>query len=120
MSLREIVVSACCEDNLAGWLDAIPSFSRGERVAWVLQETGIHVRDIIVSGGVLNWTLDYGLRIDKVTLADAKDFIREHHRHCGPPVGWKYGAAVFNGEDMIGVMTAGRPVLRGTRPPGLY
>ena len=108
--LREVVVSACCDENLEGWLETFRSLSRTERAAWMLQETHIHVRDILVSGDVLTWTLDYGLHLQQVSLADAKNFIREHHRHCEPPIGWKYGAAVFNGGELIGVMTAGRPV----------
>lgn len=108
--LREVVVSACCDENLEGWLESVRSFSRTERAVWMFQETGIHVRDILVSGDVVSWTLDYGLHLEQVSLSNAKEFIREHHRHCEPPIGWKYGAAVFNGGKMIGVVTAGRPV----------
>lgn len=72
--------------------------------------TGIYVRDVIVTDDVLTWTLDYGLRLRPISFAEAKEFIEEHHRHCGPPVGRQYGAAVSNGAEMVGVMTAGRPV----------
>jgi hypothetical protein len=57
----------------------------------------------------LRWTLHYGLEIGEVSFPVAKEFIQEHHRHCDPPQGWKYGAALFNGDDMVAVMTAGRP-----------
>ena len=108
--LRELVLSACCDENLKGWLDSIASASRGERAQWMLRETGIYVRDVIATDDTLTWTLDYGLRLHPISFAEAKEFIEEHHRHCRPPVGWQYGAAVSNGADMVGVMTAGRPV----------
>ena len=66
----------------------------------MFQETGIRVRDILVSGDGLTWTLDYGLHLEPVCLADAKNFIRELHRHCEPPVGWRYGAAVSDGGEV--------------------
>ena len=104
------MLTACCIENLDGWLVTISSWSRRERARWMLQQTGIHVRDVIVCDDVLSWTLDYGLHLDQIAFADAKELIRKHHRHCEPPVGWQYGAAVFNGREMVGVMTAGRPV----------
>ena len=107
---RELMLHFCCEENLSGWLETIRSWSRKERSEWMRLETAIYVRDILLDGDVLRWTLDYGLRLADVSFADAKEFIREHHRHCKPPAGWKYGAAVFNGREMVGVMTAGRPV----------
>lgn len=108
--LRELVLDACCHENLSGWIAEIASWSRKRRVQWMLYETGLMVREIVLTEDVLSWTLDYGLRLEPVDFATARDFIRDHHRHCAPPVGWKYGAAVFNGLERIGVVTAGRPV----------
>ena len=110
LDTREVLLDACCEANLEGWLETIASWSRKERSRWMFLQTGIFVKDIIMTGDVLSWTLDYGLRLEAVSFADAKDFIRAHHRHCAPPVGWRYGAAVLNGREMAGLMTAGRPV----------
>lgn len=106
---RELSLDACCEGNLSGWIESIRDFSRRERMRWMLEATGLVVHDILTQDGVLRWTLHYGLEIGKVTFPVAKEFIREHHHHCGPPQGWKYGAALFNGDDMVAVMTAGRP-----------
>jgi len=108
--LRELVLDACCDENLSGWIAEIASWSRKRRVQWMLSETGLLVREIVLTDDVLSWTLDYGLQLEPVDFATARDFIRDHHRHCAPPVGWKYGAAVFNGLERIGVVTAGRPV----------
>jgi hypothetical protein len=109
VATREISLDACCEWNLAGWIDSIRDFSRRERAQWMLEATGLVVYDVVTQDGILRWTLHYGLEIRTITLPIAKEFIQEHHRHCDPPRGWKYGAALFNGNEMVAVMTAGRP-----------
>ncbi len=109
IATRELNLDACCEWNLAGWIDSIQGFSRRERAQWMLDATGLVVHDILTQDGVLRWTLHYGLEIGEVSFPVAKEFIQEHHRHCDPPQGWKYGAALFNGDEMVAVMTAGRP-----------
>ena len=53
-----------------------------------------------------------GPRIVPITLKAAKEFIASHHRHNKPPVGWKFGVGVMDGEVLVGVATAGRPVAR--------
>lgn len=52
------------------------------------------------------------LALQPITFAEASAFIREHHRHHIPSVGWKFGVAVNNGNDVVGVCTVGRPVAR--------
>lgn len=53
------------------------------------------------------------MRIVPITLADAKEFVRMHHRHNKPPVGWKFGVGVEDEHGvLLGVATAGRPVSR--------
>ena len=53
------------------------------------------------------------MKIVPITLARAKAFVAEHHRHNKPPTGWKFGIGLVNDEDeLIGVATAGRPVAR--------
>lgn len=48
-----------------------------------------------------------------ITLAQAKEFVRENHRHNKPPTGWKFGVGLIGGDgSLIGVATAGRPVAR--------
>jgi hypothetical protein len=51
-------------------------------------------------------------RVVPVTLKTARAFVSEHHRHNGPPTGWKFGIGLKVGESLIGVATAGRPVAR--------
>ena len=43
----------------------------------------------------------------------AKEWIREHHRHSGVPVGDVIRVGVASGEELVGVGMAGRPVARG-------
>jgi len=52
------------------------------------------------------------LEIVPITFREACIFIKKHHTHHIPPVGWKFGLAVSNGEQIVGVATIGRPVAR--------
>jgi len=52
------------------------------------------------------------LELQPISFAEAAAFIRIHHRHHLPPVGWKFGIAVNNGDRVVGVVTVGRPVAR--------
>jgi hypothetical protein len=54
--------------------------------------------------------LDHQLRVAAVSFATARAFIVLHHRQCGPPRGWRYGASIWNGHAMMGVVTVGNPV----------
>lgn len=56
-----------------------------------------------------------------ITLDEAKQFVGRHHRHNKPPVSWKFGVGLVNGdpETLIGVAIAGRPVGRGLDKPGV-
>ena len=52
------------------------------------------------------------LELQPITQKEAFVFIDKHHRHHQSPVGWKFGIAVNNGTDVVGVITVGRPVAR--------
>ena len=54
------------------------------------------------------------LRIVPITLKVAQEFVKLHHRHSVPPVGWKFGVGLINTQtrELVGVATAGRPVAR--------
>lgn len=53
------------------------------------------------------------MNVIPITLKVAKEFVAQHHRHSKPPVGWKFGIGLVNGDaELIGVATAGRPVAR--------
>ena len=71
------------------------------------QIIGERPRGITFSNG-----MNYKLKIKSISQADAKAFIRKHHRHNRPPAGWRYGAGIWNGDIQIGVIMVGRPVAR--------
>jgi hypothetical protein len=52
------------------------------------------------------------LRLQPITKAEADAFVRLHHRHHQPSVGWKFGVAVNDGTKVVGVVVVGRPVAR--------
>jgi len=52
------------------------------------------------------------LQLQPISWGEACIFIAQHHRHHLPPVGWKFGIAVNDGEKVVGVVTVGRPVAR--------
>lgn len=56
--------------------------------------------------------LDFKLDIRDIGLAAARAFVDKHHAHNEPPVGWRYGAAIYNARQLIGVAMVGRPVAR--------
>jgi hypothetical protein len=52
------------------------------------------------------------LILQPITLKEAMRFIEEHHRHHKPPQGGKFAIAVNDGNHIVGVAIAGRPVAR--------
>lgn len=53
------------------------------------------------------------LILTPVTFAQAKAFVKEHHRHHKPPAGHKFSIGLTNKSgDLVGVAMAGRPVAR--------
>ena len=53
-----------------------------------------------------------GLHIRPTTLAFAKAFVAQYHRHNKPPVGHKFSVGIYDGETCVGVAVASRPVAR--------
>jgi hypothetical protein len=47
-----------------------------------------------------------------VTLREAQAFVLKHHRHHGPPRGYKFAVGIMREAELVGVATAGRPVAR--------
>lgn len=52
------------------------------------------------------------MRITPITLREAAAFVAEHHRHNKPPRGHKFSISLRDGDTLIGVVCAGRPVAR--------
>lgn len=47
-----------------------------------------------------------------VTVNEARAFVRRYHRHSLPPSGGRFAVGVSDGEKLVGVAIAGRPVAR--------
>lgn len=47
-----------------------------------------------------------------ITLAEANEFVKQHHRHHKPVVGHKFSIGLSDGEKIVGVAIVGRPVSR--------
>ena len=47
-----------------------------------------------------------------ITLAKAKEFIDEFHRHNVAPQGWKFGIGLERDSTLVGVVVVSRPVAR--------
>ena len=52
------------------------------------------------------------LELQPISYPEACQFILENHSHHLPPQGWKFGIAVNDGKQIVGVITIGRPVAR--------
>lgn len=52
------------------------------------------------------------LYLQPITIAEAKVFVSEHHRHHEAPVGCKFAIGLNDGERVVGVVIVGRPIAR--------
>lgn len=113
--VHEFDLGACCT---AMYDQAVDYLNDDPRAAakWLGQSLGGNelglgdMRRVVDVGGQLQ--LDWSPRIVPVTWAEAKAFVDTHHRHNASPRGWRYGAALHNGGERIGVVMVGRPVAR--------
>lgn len=52
------------------------------------------------------------MRVVNITFAEAREFVRNFHRHNKPPVGHVFSIAASDGALLVGVAICGRPVAR--------
>ena len=52
------------------------------------------------------------LRLRPISLRDANEYVRQHHRHHKPVAGQKFSIGCTDGEKIVGVAIVGRPVSR--------
>ncbi len=116
---HNFMLDTCCEglrdaaaqqlDDDYHQVDGLRSSSRW--FAPIMEKAvGYALRRVIPHAGSL--LADYALSIRPVDFATALAFVREHHAHCRPPAGWKFGAQIVSGSTRIGVVIVGRPVAR--------
>ena len=56
-----------------------------------------------------HFLLDCELEIRPIDFWRVRAFVEAHHDHCPPPRGWRFGAGVWNGSTLVGVVAVGRP-----------
>lgn len=52
------------------------------------------------------------LQIRPCHIREAREYVKEYHRHNIPPVGGKFAVACYDGDRLCGVAICGRPVAR--------
>jgi hypothetical protein len=111
---RVFTLSACCEgaeQDAIDWL--ADGVDRQQFRDWFYRETGLYVRGYAKPDGFYGVSVDFGLELVSIDQEEAKSFIRQHHLHASnPPCGWRWGHAVANGSEIVGVAMVGRPVAR--------
>lgn len=111
---RDFQITACCEER---YLEAVEDLQDPKAGAQLLRELGIEelgqgrIRRV-ADGGLGHLILDWQLEVRPIARDAAKDFVRKHHEHSPPPAGWRFGAGIWNGPDLVGVVMVGRPVAR--------
>lgn len=73
----------------------------------------------VADDGCCTLLLDYQLELRPVAFPVARAFVAHYHQHCGPPVTWRFGHAIWNGHTMLGVAMAGNPVARAFNGRGV-
>lgn len=116
---RAFMMETCCEgfhdlmvDEL-NWVLDMGHQERKQSLDWLtslLEDYGMPARSLDSDCGHL--VVDMGLELGEVSQKEAREFIKEHHRHNPPPAGWLWGQGIFNGPDLVGVIWVGRPVAR--------
>ena len=110
---REFEIETCCAGSYEMWVEDMRDWDRRTWSSFFRELAGVEVRRVVED---LSWSgsmlLDFGLRLGDVSLAEAKEFVREHHRHNRPPCGWRWGHGAFNGRELVAVAMVGRPVAR--------
>ena len=106
---RAIEIVSCCDANLEDWLEDMQVWTRQMWVEWIARKTDLKIRNLVIEDGWPNWVLDYGLEIRDIEQRPAFEFIDRFHRHNVAPAGWKFGGGIYNGPDLVAVVTVGRP-----------
>jgi len=109
---REFQLETCCEAMQEAISEAVSTGSRDGWIRSIFEKYGIPCRSIVAPESDITLKIDFGLRLTPIDLATTKAFIEEHHAHHKPSLSWRWGHAVANGEDIVGVCMVGRPVAR--------
>ena len=119
---HRFTIEACCEDLheavVRDMADA-PAYARQLLRRLDLEEVTGHALRRLADDGCCGMVLDWQLDHRPVTLPAARAFVARPPAHCGPPVTWRFGVAVWNGHTMVGVAMVGNPVARAFNGRGV-
>jgi hypothetical protein len=111
---RDFLLDACCEALQDAVLQALQD--SGKQSAALLRaldaETIFGARVRGTANDLGRMVVDFVPAVRALDFASASAFIAKHHDHCGAPRGWKFGLGAYNGSELVGVLTVGRPVAR--------
>jgi hypothetical protein len=119
---HEFMFETCCEhlhQQLVTEMNADPDWSRCFLRALEIEALcGHRLRRIADNSGgmLLDWQLRIGAGLGR---AETRAFIARHHAHCAPPVMWRFDAAIYNGNTLLGLAIVGNPVAPGLMLRGI-
>lgn len=113
---RAFMFTTCCEglhESIVERMNDEPKYG-AELLTLLLGEYGIadgeKLRRVVGINGQLQ--LDWNPEMREITRAQAFDFVEKHHEHNGRLPGWRFGAGIWNGRELIGVIVVGNPTAR--------
>jgi hypothetical protein len=113
---HEFMLETCCEHlhvQLVSEMNDDPAWCRQFLRALEIEALCGHALRRIADDGasmLLNWQFQIGPGIGH---AETRAFIARYHRHCAPPLTWRFDAAVYNGSTLLGLAIVGNPVAPG-------
>lgn len=130
ISHRHFTATFCCNAVLHEWEEAsgdqdnIKAFLEYYSPELIEEIYGANVDKVLTDGietkghknthieGFEGFMLSTKLRVDPISFKEMCIFVDKHHRHTKAPRGWKFGLGCYNGNELIGVASVGRPVSR--------
>lgn len=129
---RDFTIAGCCEATETEALEWLRDPTDG---AALMQALGVEQLNPdlgplrrVANDGMGHLELDWQISVElagpghRVSYGEVKYFIQQHHEHAkNTNATWRFGASIWNGGTMLGVIWVGNPVSRElmTRNPGL-
>jgi hypothetical protein len=119
---HEFMLETCCEHlhaQIVAEMNADPAWSRHLLRGLDIEALcGHELRRIADNGGgmLLDWQLRVGPGLGRT---QTRAFIARHHGHCAPPLMWRFDAAIYNGNTLLGLAVVGNPVAPGLMGRGI-
>lgn len=116
---NEFMLETCCQalhEEIQANMADDPDYRKWllDKVCHASALSGARLRRVADEDG--QYLLDFNPVIRPIRQSMAKRFVNHHHRHNKAPAGWRFGAGIYNGPTLIGVVMCGRPVARAIDP----